>query len=60
MSLCKVTATIGMLINQTFEFDSFEEASQFGESLIMGRPVGTVEVLNAQGAKAWSYCRTRP
>lgn len=57
--MCKVRATIGMLINQTFEFESYLEASNFGDSLIENAPIGEVAVYNAKGERAWGYTKKR-
>jgi len=54
-----VVAAVSSVLGRT-EFDSYELASDYAAFMLVGQPLGYVELLDEKGLVVWSYQRSRP
>lgn len=59
MAKFTVVAAISSNLGKT-EFESYELASDFASFMLVGQPLGYVELLDEKGLVIWSYQRSRP
>lgn len=52
-----VRATMGMVLGKSLFFSTYDEASEFADLMLVGQPIGSVEVVRPDGKVVFSYTR---